>query len=256
MNIVELKANNFKGNTKTFEMSRYIDLELYHAVERSHPYYIEMVEYLIAKIQSYHQQHKEPLNLLELGAGTGLFTQDLVTQNYLTIDALEIDSDCLDILRKQVSNKANPIHGDARKFCNDEQYHLLVSAFAHDHISEIDAPQFVRNIRRNLKKGGLYLMGGEILPPYQIEEERIEALHLYHGFIVEKANRAGDYTLAQIEINALKSGIERIGDFKRHELQFEKEMLNGSFKLKSKTKMGPLNRTDVGGVFVYIFEAI
>jgi len=46
-----------------------------------------------------------------------------------------------------------------------------------------------------------------------------------------------------------------IGDFKRHEAMFEDEMLSAGFKMKLKKKIGPIDRNDVGGVFVYIFEA-
>ena len=95
----------------------------------------------------------------------------------------------------------------------------------------------------------------EILPYFESDEERIDALHRYHGFIVAKALRNNDFELAQIEINALKSGVFKIGDFKRHEAQFEQEMLSANFKLSRKTKIGPIDIDDVGGVFVYVFQA-
>jgi hypothetical protein len=44
-----------------------------------------------------------------------------------------------------------------------------------------------------------------------------------------------------------------IGDFKRHEEVFELEMSEGGMKLVSKTKVGPSEPTDVGGVFVYTY---
>ena len=42
----------FKGNVDEFEMSRYIDLDLYHAVERSHPYYEEMITEILKEIRN------------------------------------------------------------------------------------------------------------------------------------------------------------------------------------------------------------
>ena len=42
-----------------------------------------------------------------------------------------------------------------------------------------------------------------------------------------------------------------VGDFKRHEDLFEKEMAAGDLKQESKTKMGPTHLDDVGGVYVY-----
>ena len=163
---------------------------------------------------------------------------------------------CLKILQNQVGDRVTTIQGDAVTYCQKGQYDVVTSSFAHDHISYDRAVSFVKNIHRNLKKGGLYVMGGEILPPYSTEDERKEALLAYHGFIVSKALREGHYTLAQIEINALKSGIERIGDFKRHEVAFEKEMLSMPFELVQKTKLGPEIPNDVGGVFVYVYKAL
>ena len=237
------------------EMSRYIDLDMYHEVERSHPYYTDMVEKILACIEKYHQKHSRPLNILELGAGTGLFTEDLIKKKYLNVDALEIDSNSIPILEKHVLRQAHCIQGDATIYCREGFYDLVCSTFAHDHIHFNLAETFVQNIRRNLKKGGLYLMGGEILPYFETEEQRCQALHAYHGFIIEKANREGHFALAQIEISALRSGIEMVGDFKRHELMFEQEMLKADFTQKVKIKMGPRHKPEVGGVFVYIYEA-
>ena len=63
--------------------------------------------------------------------------------------------------------------------------------------------------------------------------------------------------LAKIEIDALESGVNMVGDFKRHEAMFETEMIaTGEFKLLSKKKIGPLDLNNVGGVFVYVYEAL
>ena len=245
----------FKGNLDEFEMSRYIDLDLYHAVERSHPYYEEMITEILKEIRNISAQLNRKLKILEIGAGTGILTQELVNLDVGSVDALEIDQNCLDVLEKHICGSVNCILGDAVEY-SDEPYDLVVSTFAHDHIHYDRATSLVENIRRNLKMGGVYLMGGELLPKFETSEERNESLYKYHGFIVDKAIRDGNYTLAQIEINAIKSGIEWIGDFKRHESQYEKEMLTGNFQLNWKRKMGPLHLETVGGVFVYNHVAI
>ena len=87
-------------NKNTREMSRYIDLDIYHAVESSHPYYTEMIDEILLYIEKYHHQTQKTLNILELGAGTGLFTQHLTDLPYLNVDALEIDSNAIHILEK------------------------------------------------------------------------------------------------------------------------------------------------------------
>ncbi len=246
----------FKGNAKRIEMSRYIDLDIYHAVEKTHPFYMEMIGEIHNNIESLTSRCKEAA-LLELGAGTGLLTEELIRHKNLIIDALDVDHPICEILEKHVGSKIRKVLcEDAVTFCNKEPYDLVVSTFAHDHINFEQGPRFIANIRKNLKKGGHYIMGGEILPHFSDEKQRQEALYTYHGYIVNKALRERHFLLAQIEINALQSGLDLIGDFKRHEEMFEKEMLSANFKLKKKMKMGPLDLNNVGGVFVYVYEAL
>lgn len=246
----------FNQTTKQFEMSRYIDIEMYHAVERTHPYYVEMVDEILKIVVDYSREKDGLLKALELGAGTGLFTQDLINLDFVEVDALEIDIECIGTLQKHIGSLARCLQGDAVTYCQEGYYDLVLSTFAHDHIHYDRAKDFVANIRRNLTRGGLYIMGGEILPRYSTMAERAEALHSYHGYIIQKALRDGHYAVAQLEINALKSGLEMIGDFKRHEALFEEEMLSTAFKLRKKVKMGPNEMNHVGGVFVYVYEAV
>ncbi len=243
------------GEDCCFEMSRYIDLELYHKVEGSHPFYTEMVQAICDTIKDYCDAGKK-YRVLEVGAGTGLFTASLLEFLFLEVTALEIDIECCEILKNYLKYKKSVeiIQGDAVTYCEPEKFDLVVSTFAHDHICYDDAEKFVKNIYNNTKDGGLYIMGGEILPKYKTNEERENALYLYHGMIIDRAIKSRDYRLAQIEINALESGVEMVGDFKRHEELFEKEMKTGGFSLSSKEKMGPLDDDSVGGVFVYVYK--
>jgi SAM-dependent methyltransferase len=248
-------TQDFGGNVQKIEMSRYIDLDIYHAVERSHPFYIEMTNRLLQVVDDTFPG-KEPRRLLELGAGTGLATVEFAKLGYLSIDALEYDQECCQVLEGYAGAKARVICGDAIVWRGDAPYDLVASVFAHDHIHYDRRFEFARNIRANLQPGGLYLMGGEILPTFDSDEEHREALYKYHGFIVETALRASHFEVAQIEINALKSGLYRIGDFKRHEAMFEEEMLSAGFAMTIKERIGPQHRDDVGGVYVYAFTAI
>ena len=238
-----------------FEMSRYIDLDLYHEVERSHPFYEEMIEEICKTIKNYCDPEKN-YRILEIGSGTGLCTEDLLKIPFVEVSALEIDSECCQILGRHIGHsKCEVINGDAVTFCREGYYDIVVSTFAHDHIHYDRALEFVQNIKKNLRKGGIYIMGAEFLPYYRNKEERENALLTYHGYIVNKALWERHYRLAQIEINALESGIDMIGDFKRHELMFEEEMTAGGMTLISKEKMGPKDPDNVGGIFVYVYEA-
>jgi SAM-dependent methyltransferase len=172
------------------------------------------------------------------------------------VTTVELDLSCCKIMENHLQGQENleVIQGDALEFCREQNYDFVVSTFAHDHIHWDLAEKLCKNIKRNLKQGGIYFMGGELLPDYTNEEERKKALNSYHGMIVDRALKNKDYRLAQIEINALESGIGMIGDFKRDEERFEREMTSVGFREIFKEKLGPLDQNDVGGVYVYGYQ--
>jgi len=98
------------------------------------------------------------------------------------------------------------------------------------------------------------LWAGKLFLFFENEEQRKEALYAYHCYIIEKALKDKNFEVAQIEINALKSGLEEIGDFKRHEAMFEEEMVSSGLRLVQKNKIGPFVPSDVGGIFVYVYQ--
>lgn len=248
-----------RGAEKLFiEMSRYIDLPTYHNIERGHPFYVEMIEEIRKQIGCHFgkgSKKRAKVKSLELGAGTGLCTLELIKVPYLELDALEIDKECCKILSSHPgSARYNVILGDAVTYCKKNNYDLVVSTFAHDHIHYDNRFAFASNIYNNIKKGGLYIMGGELLPYFSNDEERKRSLFKYHNYIIDLALRHNRVQLAELENNALKSGLDMIGDFKRHEAMFEQEMESAGFDRISKKKMGPTDSSDVGGVFVYVFR--
>lgn len=249
-----------KGAEKIFiEMSRYIDLPTYHKIERGHPFYEEMLEEVNAQVAKYYYNcigGNGKVKTLEIGAGTGLCSLELVKHHFLDLDCLEIDNKCCNILSNHSgSHKYNVIMGDAVTYYKAHHYDLVISTFAHDHIHYDKRFTFAKNIYNNLKKSGWYIMGGEILPYFSDDIQRKKSLFMYHNYIIELALQKDRVQVSELENNALKSGLDMIGDFKRHEAMFEQEMESAGFKLAVKKKIGPLDRNDVGGVFIYVFHA-
>jgi SAM-dependent methyltransferase len=235
----------------TKEMSRYIDIDEYHAVERNHAFYEDMLAYIINDLNGLKDKGRK-IRVLEWGAGTGLVTEELAKLKHLDVTALEYDSECHDFLSKHMEGKGvDCVLGDILTYYNEDEFDVVLSVFAHDHVHYDKANEEAGNIRR---KGGRYIMGGELLPYYETPEERAKALVTYHLIIVKQALVEQHYRLAQLEIDALESGVKMIGDFKRHEALFENEMEANGFSLSVKKKMGPLDKSDVGGVFVYIYD--
>ena len=249
-----------KGSEKVFiEMSRYIDLPTYHKIERGHPFYEEMLAEVSNQISSFHNRNgagQNKIKTLEIGAGTGLCSLELIKHSFLELDCLEIDNKCCNILSNHAeASQYNVVLGDAVTHCKPQHYDLVISTFAHDHIHYDKRFAFAENIYNNLKKGGRYIVGGELLPYFSTDSERKKALFKYHNYIIDLALQKDRVQVSELENNALKSGLDMIGDFKRHEAMFEEEMQSSGLKMIEKKKMGPSDRDDVGGIFVYVFEA-
>ena len=241
------------------EMSEYLDLEMYDLHERVHPYYQEMIAEMLEQVKKYTRT--SPSRILEIGSGTGIVTEQLIKIPSLEIDAIDIDKNCCAFLTKKLTNlkkrgTVNVINGDAVTFCNKNSYDLMLSSFSHDHISYDRGHVFAKNIAKNLTAGGVYIMGVEVVPYFRTEYELLQALFKYHGHIITEALLKGYVTFAPLELTALKSGLLNIGDFKRHCVQLEEEMKNGGLSVIFKRKIGPLNRDDLGGVYVFVFKKV
>ena len=247
---------NFEGksmNSSSREMSNYINIKEYHEAEATHPFYKEMVDEMLNQIKNISS--KKETRVVEFGAGTGLFTKELLEINNLKVDAVEIDEVCYSYLQNNLGNKgANLILGDAITYSGDYFYDVVVSCFAHDHIHFDKRFDYAKNVARNLAPGGFYIVGHEIIPHFSNEEERIKALRSFQGYIIWKAIQDGCEKVAGLELESLKSAIAGIGDCKRHMKMFEEEMQAAGLKEIFRKKIGPLDREDVGGVYVFVYK--
>jgi|SRR3989344_3849368 len=235
------------------EMSDYIDIAKYDEAEATHPFYPEMVEGMLGQLRK--AGGKNGANVLEFGAGTGLFTMEIVKIPKLRIDTVEIDKVCFKYLqRKFRDQKINLIHGDAVTYHKDNFYDATVSCFAHDHIKFDQRFDYAKNIARNLKDKGVYIVSHEIIPKFSNEEERFRALRTFQGYIVWRAIQDGHEAVAGLELDSLKPVIAGIGDCKRHMEMFIEEMSQAGLKQIFKQKMGPLDKDDVGGVYVFVYQ--
>lgn len=247
---------------RTTEMSEYIPIDEYDAHEEKHAYYQDMMKKMIKEFRDYFKSSDGNYRILELGAGTGLFTKRLAEQlhNIKELVALEIDWACYNrLLYKMMSfEHVKVFYEDSRKFNPPGKFHAIFSSFADHHIKSKDKSDYFGNVRQNLLPNGLFIVGDEFLPMHDMhnEEQRINALKMYHGHIIGLAEKAGEPILVQLEAAALKSGIDKIGDFKLACDEYEHHLLNNGFSFK-KIRVGPLEdetALHIGGVYVYICQ--
>ncbi len=249
-------------NRKQIEMSSYIQVDDYDEHEEEHAYYVEMMEKMlsICKENRNASDRNQRISILELGAGTGIFTKRLAKVENSEIVAVEIDWACYHRLRKNcVRNKLwqiNPaiqiLNKDSRTYDPPGSFNYIFSSFADHHIKPYDKREYFRNVKRNLKEDGLFLVGDEFLPKYDRDdvESRRNSLRLFHNHIMDIAKRNNNTTLVELEEIALKSGLDENGDFKLSCEEYE-ELLRKEGLNYEKIKIGPKDRDDIGGVYVY-----
>lgn len=255
-----LRARIFKDlvpyERKLIEMSEYIDVIPYDEHEEKHAYYQDMMSKMIEIFLEHSSNNSSPIRILELGAGTGIFTVRLnKITNVTEIVAVEIDWHCYQILKgkfREQYKKVKTLNKDSRTYNPEGEFDYIFSSFADHHIKTADKAKYFDNIKQNLKPNGLMIVGDEFLRKHDPNDrdDRDSALKDYHSHIIDIAKGQGEMILAELERQALQSGLEEKGDFKVSCEQYEELLKQAKFKFK-KEKIGPENIDNIGGVYVY-----
>ncbi|GAA5478795.1 TIR domain-containing protein [Haloferula helveola] len=255
----EMKVRSLR---KQVEMSAYIDIHHYHQHEEKHVFYLEMVDEMISQFEKRRDDKEKQIRVLEFGAGTGLFTKRILRRENLDLTAVELDWACYNLLGHIIDTtctegelrniKARAVNEDSRRYDPDGEFEYIFSAFADHHVKPYDKEDYFRNVRRNLKRGGRYIVGDEFLRSYDktSAEDRREALVDFHTFVIEEARRHGHQELVKLEEAALDSGLREVGDFKLSCEEYEELLAEAGFVFEKK-KIGPDAPDDIGGIYVY-----
>jgi SAM-dependent methyltransferase len=269
------------------EMSRYIDIDAYDEHEERHAYYKEMMQRMVDICTERRGPKPKSCRILELGAGTGIFTKRLATLPGISeCVAVELDFECFMRLQYKLLPAypmVHPICGNSLSHDFPGRFPYIFSSFADHHISLDHKSHYFDMIKRKLAPRGCFIVGDEFLPahdPDNLDAWR-SALQTYHGHIIQTAEqeaareraqavneaeaangtdaalasheqRAESYLkLVELERDALESGLARHGDFKVSCEQYEADLIANHLAF-TKEKIGPLDRDDVGGVYVYV----
>ena len=245
------------------EMSAYIQINQYDMHEEEHAYFVEMMDRMIEICEASRRDKKRPTTILELGAGTGIFTKRLKTLAEADIVAVEIDWACFHRLQHNImfapsngaSSKVVCERQDSRSFDPggpEKRFQYVMSSFADHHIKPYDKRRYFDNVKANMEKGALFIVGDEFLPPHAPHDAdaRRAALKAYHGHIIDIAKAKGQHELASLEDEALQSGLNEIGDFKLSCEEYEARIQEASLEFE-KELIGPKDTNRFGGVYVY-----
>jgi SAM-dependent methyltransferase len=235
---------------KSVEMSAYIMIDDYDQHEERHAYYADMMRRMIEIFEESRQ--KQPNRVLEVGAGTGIFTKRLAALPDVFVEAMDIDWTCFRRLVHNLQKYRNVrLHNeDSRVHDLEGDFDYIFSSFADHHIRFEDRALYLENVKRNLRPGALFIVGDEFLPPHDMADKaaRNAALERYHRHIIDLAE---DPILIELEENALDSGIRELGDFKTTIDEYVGTLQHSGFRVRYE-KIGPLDRDDVGGVYVVV----
>lgn len=257
------------------EMSEYISVRDYDQHEEKHAYYLDMMSQTIDIILQ-NRKHKSMFKcrILEFGAGTGILTTRLASISDVEIHAVEIDWHCYQVLVDKIrqsgammlefssdnrqhkfampnGNTVVTYNEDSRSYNPSGRYDYIVSSFADHHIKASDKQVYFANVKQNLEAGALYIVGDEFLRDHDPsnDNEWRDALHAYHEHIINIALSEGENVLAELENQALQSGLERRGDFKLSLSQYIGLLQSEGFIVESKC-IGPSDPSLTGGVYI------
>jgi len=247
-------VNTLDHPTNGLQMSKYIDLGVYDIAERDHPFYEEA---MIRVVELLKRSKLDQSEILELCAGTGIMTEKLAQAFPASkIIANEADRNCLDYLRKNMSQFVNTkfILGNASSKDFGEAFNIIVMSIGYHHLKKEDRPKFWENIKKHMASDSLLFLTDEFIPHFTSEEERIKNTKYAKQYIIDLCNKAGKYQTAALQKIFLDVNLFGVEEYKISTQLFEEDIKKAGFKIMDKEKVGPLDRDDVGGIFVYIIQ--
>ncbi len=140
-------------------------------------------------------RHRENLRILELGAGRGNVTAEILRESWKNteITALEYDLDRIKILEKLSQPHLTIIHGDVcdlDRLCTPESFDIVISTLPLGSFDPETVDIALKNIQKVLKKWGKYIQyqywmanKKDIKKYFHIEKIRLEPRNFSPAFI-------------------------------------------------------------------------
>ena len=117
--------------------------------------------------------------ILDLGAGTGLFSSFLLSKyKDAKITLIDISGKMLEVAGKRFKNNKNVkiINEDYTKYRFNEKYDFIVSALSIHHLTAPEKKKLFKTCFGLLKKGGVFINADQALSPYAETEKMFSNL--------------------------------------------------------------------------------
>ncbi|MGD1919134.1 MAG: class I SAM-dependent methyltransferase, partial [Pleurocapsa sp.] len=240
---------------KSVGISQYLNIENYHQCGHRRDFFQLLVTQMLAIFrQHYSQRSKKLPRILEVGAKTGHFTQYLAKIK-ADIWALELDWVCYKKLEYNLTNYSSKItieHKDSCAYDPPYQFNYIFSCLGDRHIDLADKEKYLKNIKRNLERGGLLIVGDEFLPPHDYQDSygRKAVVETYHNQCLHYAQENQDTQLILLETETLNCAENNRGDYKLSCEQYEYLLRKIGFTF-TKQQVNSSIYEQHGGVFIY-----
>lgn len=201
-----------------FKMKTREIINVYDKIVLANPEYSLMIEKISSKLSR---------DCLEIGVGTGLLTDKLIRNTKISdLGLIEPDQIFVKRFFKRFPERLVD-NSDGIYYQHPRQLDFIAMSLVYHHIPDGDKQTFLRNMYRNLKDGGLLVMGDVFLLPYLNDGGRNDSLIHFHQ---SRIFRLSKQKLADIERIALEEGLKRSGEWKTSYNFLEHQLRNSGFR--------------------------
>lgn len=214
------------------------DPELYHKVQSSVPFELEMYDVLISKLVRFSQWSSP--KVLDLCCGTGLLTARLERLGFWQeVVGLDINPLYLQEATKYCTDKVKFVLADAVTYQANELFDVVVGSSAYHHIRDQFKKRFAEQVAKNLKAGGFVYIIDNLFPEYQDEKSYRESQYEYYRYLLSylKDENVDDEVIINIKTARLIDYIP--DDFKVDMKTFIYHFESAGFSISEITKVWP-----------------
>lgn len=239
---------------KSVGISQYLNIENYDRCGARRGFFTPLVTQMLAIFEQHYQQKNKLPRILEVGAKTGHFTQYLAKIK-ADIWALELDWVCYKKLEYNLDADSDRItieHKDSCAYDPPYQFNYIFSCLGDRHIDLADKEKYLKNIKRNLERGGLLIVGDEFLSPYDLRDSytRQTAVETYHRQSLELSQHNRDRELITLATETFNCAINDRGDYKLSCEHYEHLLRKTGFTFTKQQVNSSIYERE-GGVFIY-----
>lgn len=221
--------------------------------QRNDKEYNEMLKETLGACLRFSRSARE---ILEFGAGTGLFSELLIPSfKQAKFSISEPDFNFLELAVKKFRRYKNIsfFKALAQDFYSAKKFDLICGTEAYHHIPDREKKSFFDNVNRLLARGGFLVIGDNFIPPYRNEKERIESLHKFWDPYIEEKRKRGDKEGVRTFSTALQEAEGGRVEFKTSMVVLEQHAVDANFSLVYKKELSR-NINEHGGYAVYVFR--